>query len=70
MREWIILVITPWRDIIVANRRRWRVSHRTGRISSFADMEGLVESNCTARCSGNAAKDSCIARLKARILQP
>lgn len=68
MREWMILVTTPWRDIIVANSKRCSVSHNTGRISSFADMEGLIEINCWAISFGKNENASYTDKLNARIL--
>ena len=68
IRECIMFVIIPWRDMTTANNRRCNVSHRMGRISSFADMDGLVDRSWFAICSGNAEKVSLIKSANARIL--
>ena len=67
-REWMMFVMTPCRDMTVAKSNRCNVSHKMGRMSSFADMEGLLESSWLAILSGNAEKSSCIERHNARVL--
>jgi hypothetical protein len=67
--ECMRFVMTPWRDMTVANKYRFRFSHSSGLTSVFADSEGSVLRKVCAVGSDNPENASWIDSVELRILR-